>query len=102
MTAAIFSIGTELTRGEIVNTNASWLSAELTAIGFQVAEAATVDDDPARIIATLKRLASAHDVIVATGGLGPTTDDLTSAAVAGALGVPLVRDEASIESIKQR
>jgi nicotinamide-nucleotide amidase len=102
MTAAIFSIGTELTRGEIVNTNASWLSAELTAIGFEVAEAATVDDDPARIIATLKRLATAHDVIVATGGLGPTTDDLTSAAVADALGVPMVRDAASIEAIKRR
>jgi nicotinamide-nucleotide amidase len=102
MTAAIFSIGTELTRGEIVNTNASWLSAELTAIGFEVTEAATVDDDPARIIETLKRLAGVHDVIVATGGLGPTTDDLTSATVADALGVPLVRDEASLEAIKAR
>jgi nicotinamide-nucleotide amidase len=102
MTAAIFSIGTELTRGEIVNTNASWLSAELTAIGFEVTEAATVDDDPARIIETLKRLAGVHDVIVATGGLGPTTDDLTSAAVADALGVALVRDDAALESIKQR
>jgi nicotinamide-nucleotide amidase len=102
MTAAILSIGTELTRGEIVNTNASWLSAELTAIGFDVPEAATIDDDPARIIATLKRLADSHRVIVATGGLGPTTDDLTTAAVAQALGVSLVRDPTSLEAIRQR
>jgi nicotinamide-nucleotide amidase len=102
MTAAILSIGTELTRGEIVNTNASWLSAELTAIGFEVPEAATIDDDPARIVATLKRLAGIHEVVVATGGLGPTTDDLTTAAVARALGVALVRDAASLGAIRQR
>jgi nicotinamide-nucleotide amidase len=102
MTAAIFSIGTELTRGEIVNSNASWLSSELTAMGFDVTEAATVDDDPGRIVAALKRLASEHQIVVATGGLGPTTDDLTSAAVAQALGVKLVRDEASLEAIRRR
>jgi len=102
MTVAIYSIGTELTRGEIVNTNASWLAAELTAIGFEVTEAVTVDDDPARIVAALKRLAAAHQVVVTTGGLGPTTDDLTSEAVAQALGVPVVRDAASLEAIRQR
>jgi nicotinamide-nucleotide amidase len=102
MTAAIFSIGTELTRGEIINTNTSWLAAELTAIGFEVTEAVTVDDDPARIVAALKRLAGAHRVVVATGGLGPTTDDLTAATVAQALGVALVRDEPSLEAIRQR
>jgi nicotinamide-nucleotide amidase len=102
MTAAIFSIGTELTRGEIVNTNASWLSSELTALGFEVSEAATVDDDPARIVAALKRLAEVHQVVVTTGGLGPTTDDLTTAAVAQALGVPLVRDAVSLEAIRKR
>src|SRR5689334_2646159 len=102
MTAAIFSIGTELTRGEIVNTNASWLAAELTELGFEVPEAVTVDDDPGRIIAALKRLAEAHQVVVTTGGLGPTTDDLTTAAVAQALGAPLVRDAASLEAIRKR
>jgi nicotinamide-nucleotide amidase len=102
MTAAILSIGTELTRGEIVNTNASWLSAELTSIGFEVLEAATVDDDPTRIGATLKRLAKSYTVVVATGGLGPTTDDLTSAAVAAALGVPVVRDVGALEAIRRR
>jgi nicotinamide-nucleotide amidase len=102
MSAAILSIGTELTRGEIVNTNASWLAAELTALGFNVPETVTIDDDPARIAQALTRLAERNQVIVATGGLGPTTDDLTTAAVAQALGVSLVRDAASLEAIRER
>jgi nicotinamide-nucleotide amidase len=102
MTAAILSIGTELTRGEIVNTNASWLSAELTAIGFDVLEAATVDDHTGRIVDTLRRLAQSSAVVVATGGLGPTTDDLTASSVAEAMGVALVRDGASLEAIRRR
>jgi nicotinamide-nucleotide amidase len=102
MTAAIFSIGTEITRGEITNTNASWLSAELTAIGFEVLETVSVDDNPARIIATFRRLSESHSVVVATGGLGPTTDDLTADSVAKALGVPLIRDPASLEAIRRR
>src|ERR1700721_428908 len=102
MTCAVFCIGTELTRGELVDTNGPWLAAGLTDLGFEVVEKATVDDDRARIIATLKRLAGFARVIVCTGGLGPTTDDLTSEAVAEALGVPTVRDEASLEQIRRR
>jgi nicotinamide-nucleotide amidase len=102
MTAAILSIGTELTRGEIVNTNASWLSAELTAMGFEVLETATVDDHPGRIGDALHRLARTSAVVVATGGLGPTTDDLTAAAVAAAIGAKLVRDGGALEAIRRR
>src|SRR5262245_28631119 len=102
MTAAILSIGTELTRGEIVNTNAMWLAAELTGIGFEVLEVASVDDDPGRIGEALKRLARSYAVIVATGGLGPTTDNLTAAAVATAMGVPIVRDADAREAIRRR
>ncbi len=102
MTCAVFCIGTELTRGELVDTNGPWLAAALTDLGFEVAEKATVDDDPARIIATLKRLAGWAKVIVCTGGLGPTTDDMTSEAVAEALGVPVERDEGSLDAIRRR
>src|SRR5262249_5236947 len=102
MTAAILSIGTELTRGEIVNSNAGWLSAELTAGGFELHEGAGVDANPRRRVDALKRLAAAHAVVISTGGLGPTTDDLTAASVAQALGVPLVRHEPSIEAIRRR
>ncbi len=102
MTCAVLSIGTELTRGELVNTNATTLSAGLTDAGFEVLEHAVIDDDKARIVATLLRLGQEARVIVSTGGLGPTTDDLTTEAVAQALGVKLVRDEASLEQIRRR
>ena len=102
MTCAVFCIGTELTRGELVDTNGPWLAAALTDLGFEVIEKATVDDDPARIIATLQRLAGEAKVIICTGGLGPTTDDMTSEAVGEALGVPLERDETSMEHIRRR
>ena len=102
MTCAVLSIGTELTRGELVNTNAAWLAAELTSLGFEVVEHATVDDHPDRIVDALRRLAPRVRAIVSTGGLGPTTDDLTTEAVARALGVALVRDPVSLEAIVRR
>lgn len=102
MTAAVLSIGTELTRGELVNTNASWLAERLTLLGFEVLEHATVDDDVGRIADAVTRLASRHRVIVCTGGLGPTSDDVTTAAIARAMGVGLERHEPSIEAIQRR
>ncbi|MBK8172217.1 MAG: competence/damage-inducible protein A [Sandaracinaceae bacterium] len=102
MTAAVFSIGTELTRGELVNTNACWLAEQLTAVGFDVVEHETVDDDQKRIVEALQRLSKSAKVVICTGGLGPTSDDLTTAAVADAMGVRLERDEASLEAIKRR
>jgi nicotinamide-nucleotide amidase len=102
MTCAVLSIGTELTRGELVNTNASWLSGALTDLGFEVVENVSVADDKKRILQVLERLGRAARVIVCTGGLGPTTDDLTTECVATALGVKLVRDEASLEAIRRR
>lgn len=102
MAATLLCIGTELVRGEIINTNANWLAEQLTELGFEVCEIATVDDDPTRITQTIERLASVSNVIVATGGLGPTTDDLTTYSVARLLGVPLVRHDPSVEAIRLR
>src|ERR1700677_1321705 len=102
MTCAVLCIGTELTRGELVNTNASWLAAGLTDLGFEVLEDVVTDDHIPRIVAMLTRLAGMVRVIVCTGGLGPTTDDLTTEAVAQALGVKRVRDEASLDHIRRR
>jgi nicotinamide-nucleotide amidase len=102
MTAAVLSTGTELTRGELVNTNATWLADALTGLGFDVTALDTVADDAARLAATLVRLGAEHDLVVCTGGLGPTTDDLTNATVAEVLGVPLERDETSLEAIRVR
>jgi nicotinamide-nucleotide amidase len=100
--AAVLSIGTELTRGELVNGNARWLADRLVEIGFSVVEHATVPDDAERIRGTLLRLSRDVNVIVCTGGLGPTSDDLTTAVVADALGVRLERDAASLAKIEAR
>ena len=102
MTAAVLSIGTELSRGELVNTNGPWIAAQLVTIGFEVFEHAIVDDDRPRIAAAIERFARNVSVIVCTGGLGPTTDDVTTEAVASVLGVKLRRDEASLENIRRR
>jgi nicotinamide-nucleotide amidase len=102
MTAAVLSIGTELTRGELVNTNAAWLGEELTKLGFDVVEHATVDDRLERIVTLIRRFAETHKVVVATGGLGPTSDDLTTMAAAAAAGVELRRDESVVEGIREK
>ncbi len=102
MTAAVLSIGTELARGELINSNAAWLGERLSEMGFEVVEHATVDDDPKRIVEAIRRLARVARVVVSTGGLGPTSDDLTSRSVADALGVELVRDEGSLAQIRAK
>lgn len=102
MTCALLSIGTEITRGELTNTNAPWLAAALTDLGFQVLEHCAVDDDKARVVSALDRLARGAKVVIATGGLGPTTDDLTTEAVASALNVGLERDAATLDHIRRR
>jgi nicotinamide-nucleotide amidase len=102
MTVAVLSIGTELTRGELVNTNAAWLGEELTQLGFDVVEHTTVDDHLDRIVALMRSFAETHRVVIVTGGLGPTSDDLTTAAAAKAAGVELCRDESVVEEIRQK
>lgn len=102
MTAAVLCIGTEITRGEIVNTNGAWLAAKLTEIGFEVTELVEVDDERSRVVSTLQRLAAVHDIVACTGGLGPTTDDLTAECAALAAGLPLVRDPGSVSAIEDR
>jgi nicotinamide-nucleotide amidase len=102
MTVALLTIGTELTRGEIVDANGAWLAAELTECGFTVAEIESVPDDVERIAHALRRLAGTNRLVLATGGLGPTTDDLTTAAAARAAGVDLARDESTLLAIRRR
>jgi nicotinamide-nucleotide amidase len=101
MTAAVLCIGTELTRGELLNSNATWLAESLTRIGLEVTALDCVDDDRERIEAALRRLASANAVVVCTGGLGPTTDDITTECAARLAGVGLERDHASLARIEE-
>lgn len=99
MTCAILLIGTELTRGELRDKNGGDLAENLTDRGYEVGEICTVDDDDNRIVSTLRRLADCHEFVVATGGLGPTTDDRTSACAAHAVLKPLVRNAAAHEHL---
>ncbi|HEY4104028.1 MAG TPA: competence/damage-inducible protein A, partial [Polyangiaceae bacterium] len=101
-TAALLCIGTELTRGELQNSNATWLAESLTRIGFEVLAVDCVDDERGRIERALDRLSRAHDVLVCTGGLGPTTDDITTECAARLAGLELERDAQSLESIRER
>ncbi|MCB9709497.1 MAG: competence/damage-inducible protein A [Myxococcales bacterium] len=100
MTAAVFTIGTEVIRGELLNTNAQWLADRLIGLGWDVSEHISVPDEQGCIIDTLVRLKKQCHIVVVTGGLGPTSDDLTASSVAKALGVPLVRDKSSLKAIE--
>jgi nicotinamide-nucleotide amidase len=100
--AAIVCIGTELTRGEINNTNATWLAERLTAVGLEVSSIEAVADDAAAIVRVLEQVSQRNQLVACTGGLGPTTDDITSATVAAWLGVASVRDPAVLAGLQAR
>jgi nicotinamide-nucleotide amidase len=102
MRAALLATGTELTRGELINSNAAWLSERLTELGFEVIEHAAVPDDSEQIASTLARFGREVKLVVCTGGLGPTSDDLTVEVAAKLLCVPVVRHPSSLERIEAR
>ena len=88
--AEILSIGTELLTGTTVNTNAAYLGRELTRLGFKVAHQSACPDERAGIHEALRTALSRSDVIFASGGLGPTPDDITRESIADFFRVPLV------------
>jgi molybdenum cofactor synthesis domain-containing protein len=88
--AAIVTIGNELLSGDVANTNGSWLAARLEAVGVHVRLLAVVPDDVEEIAAFLRLHAPAADIVIVTGGLGGTPDDVTREALAAAYGVPQV------------
>lgn len=100
MDACILSIGNELTLGQTVDTNTAWLSRRLAELGIRVRLHVTVSDECEAIRRELERACEWADVVLATGGLGPTADDLTRDALAALMGVGLVRHEASVEQIR--
>lgn len=102
MRAEIISIGTELLLGEIVDTNAAWLAQQLAATGVDVYFRTTVGDNAGRIASVIQIAMSRADVIITTGGLGPTVDDVTREGVAQAVGVPLVLDAELLAQVRER
>lgn len=98
--AEIFSQGEEVVTGQIADTNASWLSQELIALGFDVNRHTAVGDRLESLVALLREIAARADCCLCTGGLGPTLDDLTAEAVARAFEVELGLDEIALENIR--
>jgi nicotinamide-nucleotide amidase len=101
MKAEILSIGSELTTGQNLDTNSQWLSLRLAEIGIRVGWHTTVADDLQDNVDALRIATQRAQLVLATGGLGPTLDDLTREAVAKVAGVEPVFDESSFEHIKQ-
>ena len=98
--AEILCVGTELLLGDIVNTNAKELSAALRGLGIGVYWQSVVGDNPARLRQAAEVARSRANLIITTGGLGPTYDDLTKEVVCGAFGVPLKMNEEAAEMVK--
>lgn len=100
MRAEIISIGDELTSGQRLDTNSQWLAERLGELGVTVMFHTTVADDLAANVMVFRQACERADLVVATGGLGPTADDLTRQAIAEMAGVDLVQDNASLDHIK--
>ena len=99
MQAEIVTIGTELLLGEIIDTNSAWIAQKLTTIGLNLFYTTTVGDNLQRITDILRNSLERSQVVIATGGLGPTVDDMTRQAVANATDRELYRDEDLVKEI---
>lgn len=98
--AEVVAVGTELLLGESVDTNSAWISSRLAEIGVDVFRHVTVGDNVARMLAELRGAVSRAEVVVVTGGLGATQDDLTRVAVAQLAGVDLTRRTDLVEHVE--
>jgi competence/damage-inducible protein CinA-like protein len=101
MNAVILSIGDELVLGQTVDTNAAWLSDRLVACGVMPVMHVSVADDRGAIAEAIRDAAERTKLVIATGGLGPTEDDLTRFALADAMGVELAVDETALGAIEE-
>jgi len=100
MNAEIITVGTEILLGDILNSNAQYLARALAAMGFSVHRQTTVGDNTQRLLDALESAYLENDIVVTTGGLGPTEDDLTKETVFQYFGLESVRHEESIARIE--
>jgi len=101
MKATIIGIGDELLIGQVVNTNAAFISQKLNSVGIDVARIVTVGDSESEIISTFGQEFIRADIVIITGGLGPTHDDITRSAVCKFFGVKLVRSEEARKNVEE-
>lgn len=100
-TAAIVTVGTEITTGLRLDTNTREIAAALMGAGYDSRETVSLPDDPYLVETCLKRLVAVYDLVVVTGGLGPTHDDITREAASEALGLPMNADDAIVFALRR-
>lgn len=100
MLAEIITIGDEILIGQIVDTNSAWIAHELNNIGIRIKQISSVSDDRQHILTALDEAANRASVILITGGLGPTKDDITKKTIADYFGVKLIENAAALNSVK--
>lgn len=98
--AGVVAVGTELLTGDVVDTNSAWVAQRLTGLGIDVRHLTVVGDALDDLVTALRAAVTATDLVVVSGGLGPTPDDLTRFAVAEVAGVPLERREDLVDAIR--
>ncbi len=101
MTVELISVGTELLLGNIVNTNAQFLAEKCALLGLSVYHQCVVGDNEERLSETLKTALGRSDIVILSGGLGPTEDDLTKETCAKVMGFSLVEDPATKSRLEQ-
>jgi nicotinamide-nucleotide amidase len=102
MICEILSVGTELLMGQVANTDAQYISRRLSELGVVVYHHTTVGDNPARVLEALKTALSRSDMVITTGGLGPTEDDLTKEMVAQHFGLKMELHQPSLDALVDR
>lgn len=102
MKAEIITVGTEILLGDILNTNCRYLSRELAAMGIEMYYQITVGDNEARLLSTLEESLNRSDIVICTGGLGPTEDDITKEVCAKYFGYDLVLHKPSLDAMMER
>lgn len=101
MKAEIISVGTELLLGHTINTDAAHVARALSSLGIDLHHACVVGDNAARLEECLRAALQRSDLVITTGGLGPTNDDLTKETVARVLGLPLEEDADSLRRLRE-
>jgi len=100
MKAELIGIGDEILIGQIANTNAAWMGEELTRIGIEVVRNTVIADNREEIMTALEEAGQRADLVILTGGIGPTKDDITKSTLAEYFGSKLVQDELALERIQ--
>ena len=100
MIVELISTGSELLLGDTVNTNVSWLAQELNKLGYTIAYQSVVGDNPKRMAEVFRLASTRANIVISTGGLGPTQGDITRNVLADSIGRPIVFNQEAMDEVK--